>query len=180
MGRGGGRAALGFLLCWLLVPPLLVMVVSYAVTPMEETRYVIASVVAFCILAAAGLAAIENARLRAALIVLALGLSLDHVRRDLSKPQFAQWRASAALALAQAGSDGRIGVAPAYAINVVRYYLPPAQRARADGADEVCGMRQRVLVLSGVDILGPARLAELRNCYPFVVERLRFVEVRKR
>jgi mannosyltransferase len=180
MGRGGGRAALGFLLCWLLMPPVLVMGVSYAITPVEETRYVIASVAAFFILAAAGLAAIEDARLRAALIALALVLSLDHVRRDLSKPQFAEWRAAAALALGEAGPDGRVGVAPAYATNVVRYYLPPAQRGRADGADKVCGMRQRVLILGGMDILAPARLAELENCYPFVVQRLRFVEVRRR
>lgn len=178
IGRSDGRAAVGFLLCWMLVPLALVMLVSYALTPVEETRYVVGSVVAFFILAAAGFAALESGRLRAALIGLAVVLSLAHVQRGFIKPQFAQWREATALSLAQAGPDGRIGVAPAYATNVVQYYLPPAQRSRANGADEVCGLRQRVLILGGIHILPPARVAALRRCYPRLVRRLRFIEVR--
>lgn len=178
--RDEGGAALAFLLCWLVVPPMLVMIVSYAITPIEQTRYVIASVVAFLVLAAIGLALIDDVRLRAVLLVLALALSLDHVRRDFRKPQFAQWRAATAAALTHAGPDGRIAVAPAYAVNVVRYYLAPAQRARAEPADPVCGMRQRVLILGGMDLLAPARLDELTRCFGLVRQRLRFVEVRER
>jgi mannosyltransferase len=178
MGRSEGRAALGFLLCWLLVPMALVMVVSYAITPIEETRYVISSVVAFFILAAAGFAAIANTRLRAVLVVLMLALSLAHVQRGFRKPAFAQWREATALSLAQAGANGRISVAPAYAINVVRYYLPSAQRSSAASVSEVCDTRQQVLILGGIHILPPARVAELRDCYPHLVRRLRFIEVR--
>jgi hypothetical protein len=41
-------------------------------------------------------------------------------------------------------------------------------------------MRQRVLILSGAQLLAPAQLAALRNCDPLVVGQLRLVEVRKR
>jgi hypothetical protein len=180
MGRSEGRAALGFLLCWLLVPMALVMAVSYAITPIEETRYVISSVVAFFIVTAAGFASIANTRLRAALVVLMLALSLAHVQRGFRRPAFAHWRAATDLSLVQAGADGRIGVAPAYAINVVRYYLPAAQRSRVEPARRVCGTRQQVLILGGIHILSPARVAELRGCYPHLVRRLRFIEVRLR
>jgi hypothetical protein len=106
-------------------------------------------------------------------------LSLAHIRHDWRKPEFAQWRAATAIALAQAGSSARIGVEPAYARDVVRYYLPPAQRARADAATEACGTRQRVLLLGGLNLLDAARLTALRDCYPQLIEGLRFVEVRK-
>lgn len=180
MAREEGGAALAFLLCWTAVPPILMMAVSYTITPLEETRYVIASVVAFLVLAAVGLALIDDARIQIILIVLVLALSLDHVRRDFRKPQFPQWRAATAIALAEAGPDGRIAVAPGYAVNVVRYYLPPGERARADVADEVCGMRQRALVLGGKDLLAPTRLTELTNCFTLIRRRLRLVEVRTR
>lgn len=180
MARSEARAALGFMLCWLLVPMALVVVVSYAITPLEETRYVISSLVAFFILAAVGLAAIPNARLRIALIVLMLALSLAHVERGFRKPAFAQWRAATVLALTQSGADGGIVVAPAYAINVVRYYLPPAQRSRAASAGVACGTGPQVLILGGIHILSPARVAKLRDCYPHLVRRLRFIEVRLR
>jgi mannosyltransferase len=179
-GRAGNGAALGFVLWWMLAPVALVMAVSYAFTPFEEMRYVISSVAAFFILAGVGLAAIDNTRLRLALLVLVVTLSLDHVRRDFIKPQYVQWREATALALAAAAPGGPIAVVPAYAVNVVRYYLPLAWRASVEPAGEPCEMRQRVLLLGGAEVLTPARLAALRDCAPLVVGRLRLVEVRKR
>lgn len=175
----GGGAVLGFVLCWMLVPVALVMAVSYAITPFEEMRYVISSVAAFFILAGIGLAAVGDTRLRLALAVLVIALSLDHVRRDFIKPQFPQWREAAALALAGDAPDGVIAVAPAYAVKVVRYYLPRERRASAESAGEECDRRRRVLVLGGAGILAPARLAALKACYPLIIGRLRLVEVRK-
>ncbi|HVA83354.1 MAG TPA: hypothetical protein VNF28_00485 [Candidatus Binataceae bacterium] len=181
MGRDGGGTALGFVLCWMLAPMAIVMAVSYTFTPFEETRYVISSVAAFFILAGGGLAAIEGTRLRLALLALVVALSLDHVRRDFIQPQYVQWREATALALAaNAPGGGTIAVVPAYAVNVVRYYLPPKWRASVEPAGEQCEMRQRVLLLSGEQVLAPARLAALRDCAPLVVARLRLVEVRKR
>ncbi len=180
MGRGGGGAVLGFVRWWMLVPVALVMAVSYAVTPFEQTRYVISSVTAFFILAGIGLAMVGDTRLRLALIVLVVALSLDHVRRDFIKPQYPQWRKATALALAVGARDGIIAVAPAYAVNVVRYYLPRERRASAEGAGAECDRRQRVLVLGGAGILAPARLEALKECDPLIVGRLRLVEVRKR
>src|ERR1700680_2819385 len=46
MSRGDDGAALGFVLWWILAPVAMVMAVSYALTPFEETRYVISSVAA--------------------------------------------------------------------------------------------------------------------------------------
>lgn len=180
MGRDGNGAARGFVLWWMLAPMAIVMAVSYTFTPFEEMRYVISSVAAFFILAGIGLAAIDNTRLRLALLVLVVALSLDHVRRDFIKPQYVQWREATALALAADAPGGTMAVVPAYAVNVVRYYLPLKRRASVEPAGEQCEMRQRVLLLSGEEILTPARLAALRDCDPLVVGRLRLVEVRKR
>jgi hypothetical protein len=180
MARDRGGAALGFVLWWMLAPVALVMAVSYAFTPFEEMRYVISSVAAFFMLAGIGLAAIDDARSRLGLLVLVVALSLDHVRRDFIKPQYVQWREATALALAAAPPGGTIAVMPGYAVNVVRYYLPPKQRASVEEAGGQCEMRQRVLILSGAELLAPAQLAALRNCDPLVVGQLRLVEVRKR
>jgi hypothetical protein len=180
MARDRGGAALGFVLWWMLAPVALVMAVSYAFIPFEEMRYVISSVAAFFMLAGIGLAAIDDARSRLGLLVLVVALSLDHVRRDFIKPQYVQWREATALALAAAPPGGTIAVMPGYAVNVVRYYLPPKQRASVEEAGGQCEMRQRVLILSGAELLAPAQLAALRNCDPLVVGQLRLVEVRKR
>jgi mannosyltransferase len=180
IGRNGGGLALTFLLWWMLAPVALVMGVSYAFTPFEEMRYVISSVAAFFILAGIGLAAINDTRLRFALIALLVVVSLDHVRRDFIKPRYVQWREATALALAAHASGGSIAVVPGYAVNVVRYYLPPKLRASAEEAGEHCEVRQRVLVLAGQGTLEPRRVAALRDCDPLVVGRLRLVEVRKR
>jgi len=179
-GRGGQGAALGFVLWWMLAPVAIVMVVSYTFTPFEEMRYVISSVAAFFILGGVGLAAIDDTRSRLALLVLVVALSLDHVRRDFIKPQYVQWREATALALAADAPGGTIAVVPAYAVNVVRYYLPLTWRASVEPASEQCETRQRVLLLSGEEVLTSARLAALRDCAPLVVGRLRLVEVRKR
>ena len=179
--RGDGKgAALGFVLWWMLAPIAVVMAVSYTFTPFEETRYVISSAVAFFILAGIGLAAIEDPRLRVALVVLILALSLDHVRRDFIKPQYVQWREATALALAADAGGGPIAVVPAYAVNVVRYYSPPGRSADVERAAGQCETRQRVLILGGKESLTPARLAALRKCNPQIVKRLRLVEVRTR
>ena len=174
------RVALGFVLWWMLAPMALVMAISYAFTPFEETRYVISSVAAFLILAAIGLAAIDSARLRFALLMLLIALSLDHVRRDFIKPQFVQWRAAAALALAAAPPGGAFAVIPGYAVNAVRYYLPPKLWASVESAEGRCDPRPHVLILGRDDLLAPAQLAALHDCDPFVVGRFRLVEVRKR
>ena len=180
MARDGGGTAVGFMLWWMLAPVALVMAVSYAFTPFEEMRYVISSVAAFFILAGIGLAAIDSTRLRLGLLALIMALSLDHVRRDFIKPRYVQWREATALALVAAPAGVTIAVAPGYAVNVVRYYLPPGRRASVEAASEQCEMRQRVLILSGAQLLPPAQLAALRNCDPLVVGQLRLVEVRKR
>jgi len=178
-GDGGG-VTLGFVLCWMLAPIALVMAVSYAFAPFEEMRYVISSVAAFFVLAGIGLAAIDDARWRLGLLVLVVALSLDHVRHDFIKPQYVQWREAAALALAADPTGGAIAVVPGYAVNVVRYYLPPKLRASAEDTSGRCETRHRVLILGSDELLTPAQREALRDCDPILVRRLRSVEVRRR
>ncbi|HLJ43076.1 MAG TPA: hypothetical protein VKT12_02570, partial [Candidatus Binataceae bacterium] len=148
--------------------------------PFEEMRYVIASVAAFLILSGIGLAAIDDRRWRLGLLVLVVALSLDHVRRDFKKPHDIQWREAVAPALATARPGGTIAVVPGYAVNVVRYYLPAERRQSAEDTGAPCETRGRVLILGKDDLLAPAQLAALRNCYPLVLGRWRLIEVRKR
>jgi hypothetical protein len=180
MAREGGGAAPGFVLWWMLAPVALVMAVSYTFTPFEEMRYVVSSVAAFFILAGIGLVTIDNTRARLGLLVLLMALSVDHARRDLIKPRFVQWREATALALEVAPPGSVIAVAPDYAVNVVRYYLPGKRRARVEPAGRQCEMNQHVLILSGAELLAPAQLAALRDCDPRIVGQLRLVEVRTR
>lgn len=178
--RRDGRAVLGFVVCWMVVPMAVAMGVTWMITPFEETRYVLAGLIAFFILAAAGLALIRNAGFRAGLVILIVVLSLDHLRRDFRKPQFPQWREATALAMEQVGSGGAVAVAPRYAINVVRYYLPPHRQMLAERAARTCDTHQSVLIMSGTTILTPARLKALEQCYPRILRRLRLVEIRGR
>jgi mannosyltransferase len=179
MSRDGAAGALGFLLWWLAGPLVFLMVISYVISPLEETRYAISSLAAFLIFAAAGLAVVGDSRLRAALIALAVVLSLDHVRRDFIKPQFVEWREATELALRIAG-PGTIAVSPAYAVNAVRYYLPTALRSSATPASGHCEGAERVLVLSGRGVADPIEIARLEDCYPTIAGHLRLVEVRTR
>jgi len=113
-------------------------------------------------------------------LVLVVALSLDHVRRDFKKPHDIQWREAVAPALATARPGGTIAVVPGYAVNVVRYYLPAERRQSAEDTGAPCETRGRVLILGKDDLLAPAQLAALRNCYPLVLGRWRLIEVRKR
>src|SRR6185503_8689383 len=112
LSRSGGAVALGFALCWIFAPIAIVMAISYAFIPFEETRYVISSFAAFLILAGIGLAAIFDRTARFALIALVLAFSLDHVRRDFAKPEFVQWREAAAIAVTASAPDDTIAVVP--------------------------------------------------------------------
>jgi len=180
LSRSGGAVALGFALCWIFAPIAIVMAISYAFIPFEETRYVISSFAAFLILAGIGLAAIFDRTARFAMIALVLAFSLDHVRRDFAKPEFVQWREAAAIAVTASAPDDTIAVVPAYAVQVVRYYTPLAQRARIAAFAGNCDPRQRALLVSGKETLSPAQLDAIRNCAPISVKTLRLVEVRKR
>jgi hypothetical protein len=180
LSRDGGAAALEFALCWIFAPIAMVMAISYAFTPFEETRYVISSAAAFLILAGIGIASISNTGARLVLIVLLLALSLDHVRRDFAKPEDVQWREATVIALAASAPDDTIAVAPAYAVQVVRYYLPPAQRARVEVFGGTCKPRQRVLLLAGQETLSTSQLGAIRDCAPRKIKKLRLVEVRER
>ena len=179
--RSQNIAALSFLLFWILGPIMLVIIISYAFTPFEETRYVIGSVAAFFILAGIGIAEIADVRLSLCLLALLLAISLDHVRRDFAKPQFVQWRAATTLALRAASPEDTIGVVPGYAVNAARYYTPPALRAKVLPVMARCNaVHPRVMILAGGKLMSSEDLAAIRSCAPIVLARWRLIEVRRR
>ena len=55
---------------------------------------------------------------------LAVILALGHIYAWSRKPHDTQWREAVVIALAADHGDQPIAVAPGYAINVVRYYMP--------------------------------------------------------
>ena len=78
------------------------------------------------------------------------------------------------------GAAARRALGELNELRVVRYYLPPGRRESVEAAGAQCETRQRVLILSGAEVLAPAQLAALRDCDPLLVAQLRLVEVRKR
>jgi 4-amino-4-deoxy-L-arabinose transferase-like glycosyltransferase len=139
-GLARARAAVAFALAWMWLPPLLMLMASYAFAPMFVERYALWCFVPFFALAALGAwemraALIRGVTLGAAGTLGAVGLSvalaLGHIHAYRRRPHDTQWR-EAALAAAGAFAPGmKIAVAPPYAINVVRYYLRDTPAAGA-------------------------------------------------
>lgn len=173
------RLASGFLAAWMLGPLAAVMAVTYLVRPLEFPRYVIISSVALFAFAGLGAAAPRSTAVRIVLAVLLVHLSLRPLRHWLRHRHEAAWSEATALAARHSAPNATIAVFPDFAVNVVRYYLPPARRAATVGVLDQCGAAQ-VLILSGRRIYPEAKVAAIQACYPHLVARLRKVEVRTR
>jgi uncharacterized membrane protein len=175
----GAESAAAFFLFWLLVPIVAVAAFSVAVLPLTVPRYLLGSLVAFLVLAALGVASIEN---RLAVIGLATALvlvSVQRFHRHFRRPQGAQWREAVELARANAGTQGQIAVVPSYADAVVRYCLPVESRRLAVGFEGECGPAQVAIVATATYM--PAGVdAKAQTCYPRVLASLRHLEVRAR
>jgi hypothetical protein len=133
------RAATAFALAWMWLPPLLMLVASYAFSPMFVERYALWCFVPFFMLAALGAWELPSASMRAAAIGLAVALALGHLHSYGQRPHDTQWREAARAAAGALAPGMKIAVAPPYAINVMRYYLRDTQFAGAavpaDGSD---------------------------------------------
>ncbi|HZO81019.1 MAG TPA: hypothetical protein VFB33_04940 [Candidatus Binataceae bacterium] len=173
------RLACGFLGLWMVGPLAAVMAVTYLIRPLEFPRYVIISFVAMFALAGLGAASIRPPALRAAVAALLIFLSLRALHRSQRHPREAAWGAAAALAERQVPQGARIAAFPAFVVNVVRYYVPPARRADVVGVQGDCGSA-RVLILGGRGLYPPQQIARLEACYPHTVAVLHKVEVRVR
>ena len=180
--------AIRFILCWLLLPFVMLEMISYLITPLMVERYVLASLAAFLVLAAVGLATLPNASIRYAIAILIVGQSLAHVRHHWRAPEDVQWREAAGFALGAVAEGQKIAVIPAEPVMVVRYYLPEPARDRAVAADAPADPKSRIKILRcGAEPLLIAStelprgsLPSIAACYPHVLRRFRLVDVRGR
>src|SRR5208337_1236696 len=119
-----------FALVWMWAPVVLLLFVSYALTPILVERYVLSSFVPLYILIALAVGSLSTPGTRWASLALVTILAFGQdVRFFTHRHHDAQWREAAAIASSIATPGQAIGVVPAYAVNVVRYYMAPERRA---------------------------------------------------
>jgi len=157
---------------WL--PPLLMVVASYAIAPVFVERYALSCFVPFFILVALGIFAMRTEAARVLVLAIVFGLSIGHIVSYARKPHDAQYREAVAAAEAALKPGETITVVPSYAIEVIRYYLPTNQRdltVRYDPSSNAA-----VLIL-GDRNLAPDLPESFRKNYPQTVARFRGVTV---
>ena len=174
------RFAIGFALLWMWTPPLLLMLISYAIRPAFVERYLVSCFVPFFILVAIGIVELPGVAARVGAIALVGALAIGHVAAWDRKPHDVQWREAVRAATTGTGNGVGLAVAPGYASNVVRYYsdgnsaVPPAHPADAGGRDSTA------VVIIGDQGITSATAAALVREYPRVLAKLRGVVVRER
>jgi mannosyltransferase len=176
--RRGRRDAVAFALLWMWAPPLMMFAASYAITPVFVERYALSSFVPFFILVALGIFELPGDSIRAAGLALVLVFSIGHIVSYTRKPHDAQYREAIAAAAAALKPGETMTVIPAYAIEVLRYYLPSDEQNRAVRYNPPAST-------AAVLILGDQNLAQgaaksYRKEFPQMVARLRGVTVLRR
>ena len=176
--RRGARDAVGFAILWMWAPPLVMVAASYTIAPVFVERYALSCFAAFFILVALGIFELPGDLVRVGALVLAVGFSADHIVSYDRKPHDAQYREAIAVASSALKPGEVMTVVPSYAIEVLRYYLPPDRLDRAVryGASSSAAA---VLIL-GDQNLAPGASRSYRKQYPQVVARLRGVTVLRR
>jgi hypothetical protein len=175
--RRGARDSIAFALLWMWAPPLMMLAASYTIAPLFVERYALSCFVPFFILAALGVFELPGDLVRAAALALAVALSLGHIVSYDRKPHDAQYREAIAAADSALKPGETMTVVPSYAIQVLRYYLPPDRLDRAVRYDP--SAPAAVLIL-GDQNLAPGASQSYRKEYPQVVARLRGVTVLRR
>ncbi len=125
------RGPLEFTLLIMWAPPVLLVAGSLLWRPIFIERYAIYSFPAFFILIAVGIVELKSRLAIAAAIVTVVALALGHIHSYSLKTHDVGWREAARAAAASLHPSDTIAVAPPYAVEVVRYYLDPMQRAKA-------------------------------------------------
>lgn len=180
--------AVGFILCWTVLPFALLELVSDVITPMMVERYALISLAGYLVLTALGLARIPHGPLRYLVAAVVVGQSLAHVHHHWRTPEDVQWREAARFAVAAAPAGAKIAVMPPEEpLLVLKYYLPPAEHPRLVSADAKldpsrhwrmrCGAAP--LLIASTE-LPPETVPRLEACYPRLLKRFRLVEVRGR
>jgi len=176
--RRGARDAVGFALLWMWAPPLMMVAASYTIAPVFVERYALSCFVPFFILVALGIFELQSDLIRVGALVLAVAFSVGHIVSYDRKPHDAQYREAIAAASSALKPGDVMTIVPAYAIEVIRYYLPADQFNRAVRYD-ASASAAAVLIL-GDQILAPRAARSYRKEYPDVVARLRGVTVLRR
>ncbi|HUA32417.1 MAG TPA: glycosyltransferase family 39 protein [Candidatus Binataceae bacterium] len=172
--RGRFGVGIGFLSFCFFGPNLIVWTISETITPFEMFRYLLIAFVAAMCLAAIFLAStIPYAMVVAAAIALSC-LFTPYRYWDLP----VAWREAASAAERLNTGRGQVAVAPWFAESVVRYYYPEARRAEVVGTGG-CGGAP-FLILSGLQYDQRGLRAKLTACYPNILWRENYVELRGR
>ncbi len=175
-----------FIICWLALPFVIVMVISYAITPFMLERYVLSGLVAFLVLAAVGLASFRSKSARYPIAALVVAQSLAHVHHHWRAPEDIQWREAAECAASAAPSGQKVAVIPSgEPLFVLRYYLPPPQRdivvsggATFEGDSRTWAFRCGREPVAIVQLELPRELlSAIQPCYPRTLKKFRRVEV---
>jgi 4-amino-4-deoxy-L-arabinose transferase-like glycosyltransferase len=169
--RRGARDAISFALLWMWLPPLLMVVASYAIAPVFVERYALSCFVPFFILTAVGIYELPGDAMRLGALVLAVAISLGHIVSYDRKPHDTQYREAVAAADAAHRPGEAITVIPQYAIDVLRYYLPADHRDRAVVYDPSIS-NAAVLIVADQNLAPPA-VESYRKEYPQTVARFR-------
>lgn len=177
--RRGAKGAVGFALVWMWFPPIALVTLSYLWRPVFLERYIVYAFPPFFLLAALGIVELKNARTRAVVAVLAISLALGHVWQHLRKPRDVFWREAAGAALSNLKAGQTMTVVPAYAIEVVRYYLEPAVRSRVASYQTRAAADAAIVLLSDRGVPRETS-AQVRVRFPRRIAAFRGVTVRAR
>jgi hypothetical protein len=180
--RGWRRCgdAIVFALLWMWTPPLLLMLISYALRPAFVERYLVSSFVPFFLLIAIGIVELPKLSTRCGAVALVVALAIGHVAAWNRKPHDVQWREAARVAATNAVNGSTLGVAPGYAINVVRYYIGANSAVSIAHPVDSSGHDPASVAIIGEQGVAPATASVLAREYPRVLANLRGVVVRGR
>ncbi|MGH7914383.1 MAG: hypothetical protein ACREPW_07005, partial [Candidatus Binataceae bacterium] len=180
------RSAVGFALAWMWLPPLLMLIASYAFSPMFVERYALWCFVPFFMLAALGAWGLRGMSMHAVAagkigtigaIGLAVALSLAHLGAHRRRPHDIQWREAAHAAVGALAPGMKVAVAPPYAVNAVRYYLRDTQAA---GVAVPAGNSNAEVLVIGDQWNAREEPAKLLARYPHTLAGFRGVRVHGR
>ncbi len=178
------RNQIAFALIWMWLPVLAQLAVSYLFRPVDVTRYVLSSFIAFYILAALGIASLRTALMRTGAVVLLAITMLGHVYVYGRKPRDRQFREAVTLAIETAPGRERLGVVNwDESVGSALYYASPARRADlvrlpADAKLAADVAQIRIIILPSYMEAGA--LARYRALYPRLDGSFRRVEVRSK
>jgi len=167
--------AVAFSLLWMWGPPILMLIVSYAMQPLFVERYALSSFAPFFILVGIGIWELEQPRLQIAALVIVVAFSLGHIIVFNRKEHDAQWREAAMLGAANLHNGETMTAVPGYSISVVRFYLPQSDRNRT--VDYTRGSTEASIVLLRDHGVSANVDSAIHQDYPIELAHLRGVIV---